>query len=90
MYNRKAYSREKAISELNNILPKMTISDLSYEDVKTGFSYKNQDLEDNVHFAVCEKMKCMAILTNNIKDFVNFGQLVKLEPKLATLKTLIQ
>jgi predicted nucleic acid-binding protein len=70
MYERKAYSREVTIQKLNEILPKFTILDLSYSDVKAGFNLLNSDIEDSVHYILSQKMKCDAIFTNNIKDFV--------------------
>jgi len=40
--------------------------------IQSGFNHLNSDLEDNVHYVLSQKMKCNAILTNNIKDFAFF------------------
>jgi predicted nucleic acid-binding protein len=85
-YNRKAYTREMTIKKLDEIIPKFTVLDLSFSDIKAGFNYINGDIEDNVHYVLSQKMKCNAILTNNIKDFSFFKNIVVIEPVLAQLK----
>jgi len=87
--NRKAYSREKTITMLNEILPKFTVLDLSLSDIKAGFKLLNSDVEDSVHYILSQKTKCDAILTNNIKDFV-FFDIAAIETDLALLKQKIQ
>ena len=89
-YNRKAYSRETTIKKLDEILPRFTILDLSFSDIKTGFNHSNSDIEDNVHYVLSQKTKCNAILTNNIKDFTFFKDVSVIEPSLALLKQKIQ
>ena len=89
-YNRKAYSRETTIKKLNEILPKFTVLDLSLSDIKIAFSHLNNDVEDNVHFVLSQKMKCNAILTNNRKDFVFFKEIDILSTNLNLLKSDIQ
>ena len=87
---RKAYSRETTIKKLDEILPKFTVLDLSFSDVKAGLNHLNSDIEDNVHYVLSQKMKCNAILTNNIKDFTFFKDISVIEPNLALLKQKIQ
>ena len=87
---RKAYSRETTIKKLDEILPKFTVLDLSFSDVKAGLNHLNSDIEDNVHYVLSQKMKCNAILTNNIKDFTFFKDVSVIEPNLALLKQKIQ
>ena len=87
---RKAYSRETTIKRLEEILPKFTILDLSFSDIKISFSLLNRDVEDNVHYVLSQKMKCNAILTNDIKDFTFFKDVVVMEPSVAILKQKIQ
>ena len=89
-HNRKAYSRERTISVLNEILPKFTVLDLSLPDIKEGFNYLNSDIEDSVHFVLSQKKKCDAILTNNRKDFVFFKDIVILSTDLGYLKADVQ
>jgi predicted nucleic acid-binding protein len=88
-YHRKAYSRETTIRKLNEILPKFTILDLSYYDVKAGFNFMNDDVEDSIHYVLSQKMKCDAILTNNVSDFVFFKHVPTITPDFRLLKTYI-
>ena len=90
MHSRKAYSRERTIDILNEILPKFTVLDLSLPDIKAGFKELNRDIEDSVHYVLSQKMKCDAILTNNKKDFVFFKDLFIIDCNLCKLKTDIQ
>jgi len=89
-YKRKAFSRETTIKKLDEILPKFTVLDLSFSDIKTGFTHLNSDIEDSVHYVLSQKMKCNAILTNNIKDFAFFKDVAAIESNLALLKQKIQ
>jgi predicted nucleic acid-binding protein len=89
-YKRKAFSREQTINELNSILPKFTVLSLSYEDIKNGFNYLNKDVEDSIHYVVSQKMKCDAILTNNISDFSGFKNVLAIIPDLGVLKSILQ
>jgi len=89
-YFRKGYSRDTTIKKLDEILPKFTVLDLSLSDIQAGFHYLNSDIEDNVHYVLSQKMKCNAILTNNIKDFAFFKDIAAIEPNLALLKQKIK
>ena len=62
---RKAYSRENTIEKLNDLLQKFTVLDLSLSDINSGFNLNNSDIEDSIHYVLCQKAKCDAILTNN-------------------------
>ena len=88
--NRKAYSREKTIEQLNKILPKFTILDLSYSDIKNGIKSLNKDIEDSVHYHISQKMKCDAIFTNNRKDFVYFSNISLIDSNVVRLKQRIR
>jgi predicted nucleic acid-binding protein len=90
MHSRKAYSRGKTIDILNELLPKFTVLNLELPDIKASFDHLNRDIEDSVHFVLSQKMKCDAILTNNIKDFTFFKEVATIETNLALLKKKIQ
>ena len=90
LYKRKAYSREMTIKKLDEILPKFTVLDLSFSDIKAGLNHLNSDIEDNVHYVLSQKMKCNAVLTNDINDFAFFKDVAAIEPNLALLKQKIQ
>ncbi|MDR2964061.1 MAG: type II toxin-antitoxin system VapC family toxin [Bacteroidales bacterium] len=88
--NRKAYSKEKTINELNYLSGKFTVLDLTLADIKKGFNESSEDIEDSVHYILSQKKKCDAILTNNTKDFTQFNNIKLLETDLGLLKSLIQ
>ena len=89
-YNRKAFSREKTVAKLNEILLKFTVLNLSLSDIKVGFTHLNSDIEDSVHYVLSQKMKCDAILTNNRRDFVFFKDIAIIKSNLSYLKQKIQ
>ena len=88
-YKRKAYSRTTTIGKLNELLSKFTVLDLSMTDIDTGFKSLNNDIEDSVHYALSQKTKCDAILTNNTKDFEYFKDIRKIKPVIGYLKKAI-
>ena len=89
-HHRKGYSRETTIKKLDEILSKFTVLDLTLSDIELAFIHLNSDIEDNVHYVLSQKMKCNAIITNNIKDFAFFKDFSAIEPNLALLKQKIQ
>jgi len=88
---RQAFSREKTIKKLEEILPKFTILNLTYPDIEDGFKLlKSNDIEDCVHYVISQKMKCDAIVTNNKKDFAKFQDIEVFNTDLDVLKAEIQ
>ena len=70
--NRKKFTRDQIVEKLNHILPKFTIIDLNLNDIMNGVNSLNEDVEDSIHYAMSQKLKCDCILTNNTKDFYFF------------------
>ena len=87
--NRKSFSRVETVEKLEKILPKFTVLNLAYSDVKDGLQSLNNDIEDSVHYFISQKMRCDAILTNNIGDF-EFFKINTLRPLVGYLKRSIQ
>ena len=87
---RKAFSREQTVEVINKLRHKLTIINLTKEDVIAGFSYSNSDLEDNIHYVLCKKAKCDAIITNNISDFDYFKDISIIRPKRSILSMRIK
>lgn len=79
--NRKAYSTEKTLALLQPLLQNFTVLELTESDLNRSFLLTNKDLEDSVHYILCKKAKCEAILTNNVKDFSNFTDIYKILPQ---------
>lgn len=69
----------------------LTVIDLTEGDIDKGVGEQGKDLEDNIHYALCRKVGCEAILTNNTKDFTCFTRIKKLDPRyLGTVKQRIR
>ncbi|MDR2205358.1 MAG: type II toxin-antitoxin system VapC family toxin [Flavobacteriaceae bacterium] len=79
--NRSAFTREKAVECIEKIYTKFSIIDLFGNDVKEGTRYENKDVEDNVHYVLCKKLKCSIIVTNDTSDYSSFWNVVALSPK---------
>lgn len=79
---RKAFSREEAAAALGRLTSKITMASLEAVDVEKGLATNNEDIEDNVHFAIAEKLKCDTILTNNISDFSQLKGMLKISPQM--------
>ncbi|MBR6311282.1 MAG: PIN domain-containing protein [Paludibacteraceae bacterium] len=78
---RKAFSKEKTVEILNKVLSKVTVLNLTFEDIANGFVLPNEDIEDSVHYCISQKRKCDTILTNNVSDFSEFKNIEKLNPR---------
>jgi predicted nucleic acid-binding protein len=88
---RKAFTREAAVESGELLYTKFSVIDLSAHDVKKGFQYLNNDVEDSVHYVLSKKLKCSIIITNNVGDFADFGNVVALSPKnISGIKSVIK
>ena len=88
--NRKAFSREQTVKVINKLRQKLTIINLTKEDVVAGISFNNSDLEDNIHYVLSKKAKCDAIITNNTSDFDYFKDISVIRPKRSILSMRIK
>ncbi|MBO4735649.1 MAG: type II toxin-antitoxin system VapC family toxin, partial [Paludibacteraceae bacterium] len=65
--NKKAYTKEKVSSLMDGLIKKLTIIDLTKEDISKAFSINNKDIEDNIQYVLSQKKKCDAIVIDNTK-----------------------
>ena len=80
--NRKKFTRPEIIAFSSGVDMSFSIIDLTNRDIEKGQQEKNEDVEDNVHFILAEKLKCDIIITNNIRDFAYFrSRVISLTPK---------
>ena len=80
--SRRKFSRTEIIDCCNDIDLRFSIIDLTNKDVVKGAQERNEDVEDNVHFILADKLKCDVIITNNTSDFVYFrNRIISLTPK---------
>lgn len=80
--SRKAFDRASVVELMNKLMAKFSVIDLSKNDLNKGFAYENRDVEDSIHYALCEKLKCDTILTNNLSDFDYFKKIKKISPAM--------
>ena len=80
--SRKALDRASVVELMNKLMAKFSVIDLSKNDLNKGFAYENRDVEDSIHYALCEKLKCDTILTNNLSDFDYFKKIKKISPTM--------
>ena len=80
--SRKKFSRAEITDCCNDIDLHFSIIDLTNRDIAKGAQEKSEDLEDNVHFILAEKLKCDVIITNNTSDFAYFrNRIISLTPR---------
>lgn len=80
--SRKGFDRAAVTEWMNKFMTKFSVIDLSKNDLNRGFSFENKDVEDSIHYALCEKLKCDTILTNNLSDFDYFKKIKKISPAM--------
>ena len=80
--SRKAFDRASVVELMNKLMAKFSVIDLSKNDLNKGFAYENRDVEDSIHYALCEKLKCDTILTNNLSDCDYFKKIKKISPAM--------
>ena len=88
---RKAFDRKRTDAAIASIRKRVTVLDLTEADIDTGMKETGKDLEDCIHYALCRKAGCEAILTNNVRDFALFTKVRKLDPRnFGTIKQRIK
>lgn len=89
---RAAFTKKQTEEAINKLISKITVIDMSADDVVNGMTMEGTDIEDNVHFALLTKLKCDIILTNNISDFSRFKSIRRISPQmgLSLIKTKIK
>ncbi len=79
---RKKFSRADIIKCNKIINSKFSIINLTDKEIALAEKENNEDVEDNVHFILAEKLNCSIVITNNISDFAYFrNRIVSLTPK---------
>ena len=71
--SRKKFTRAGIIDCNKKINRKFSIINLTDNDIQNGEKENNEDVEDNVHFTLADKLKCNVIITNNTSDFSYFS-----------------
>ena len=80
--NRRKFTRSEIVDCNNNIDMNFSIIDLTNRDIQKGQQEDSEDVEDNIHFILAEKLKCDVIITNNTTDFYYFrNRIITLTPR---------
>ena len=74
-------SNEVIADELNRILGRFTLVDLTAKDFQKALSIPNKDTEGAVQYTLCRKARCLYIITDNVKDFRIFRLVETIKPK---------
>ena len=88
---RKGFTPKAIIEASKYISQKFTLIDFTENDFSQGILLEGKDVEDNVHYFLSQKKKCNLIITNDIKGFSTFYNIVILKPaQLSYLRNLIK
>ncbi|MCR5658330.1 MAG: PIN domain-containing protein [Bacteroidales bacterium] len=88
---RKPYDYVKTGRAISELKKRITVLDLTEADIDDGMKESNKDLEDSIHYVLCQKVGCEAIMTNNVSDFSCFTKIRKLDPRyFGTIKQRIK
>lgn len=88
---RKPYNSAKASRAITELKKRITVLDLTEADIDEGMKESGRDLEDCIHYVLCRKVECEAIMTNNVSDFSCFTKIRKLDPRyIGTIKQRIK
>ncbi len=74
-------AKEEIASEIKRILSRFKLIDLTAKDFDNALSINHNDTEDAVQYTLCRKVRCLYIITDNIKDFKSFRLVVAIRPK---------
>ena len=84
---RKKFSKDEVYHYFDKFLRKISVIEVSGNDILSAKSANGNDVEDNIHYILSKKVKCDAIVTNNIKDFSSFDNIMTIPPFLSFVKS---
>lgn len=71
---------------VSQIMHKINILNFYADDIKTAIDEDGADIEDNIQYVNAKKMKCLVFVTNNLKDYRVFSDIVPTPPaKISTI-----
>ena len=59
---------------------KLNLISFTEKDIDKAIDEVSPDLEDNIQYVLCRKLKCLHFVTNNIKDYSGYFLLNVLKP----------
>jgi predicted nucleic acid-binding protein len=78
---RHGFSHEQTIETGKYISQKFTLIDFVESDMYNSLLLDNVDIEDNIHYFLSQKKKCNIIITNDIKGFSYFYNILVIKPE---------
>ncbi|MFI3296155.1 MAG: type II toxin-antitoxin system VapC family toxin [bacterium] len=76
---RKSNSEIKQI--INSIINKFIIVSFTDSEIQQILKLDNSDMEDAIQYVISRKVKCGYFVTNNVKDYRSFNDIIVLSPK---------
>jgi hypothetical protein len=73
--------KEKAKKKMKSFLSLFSIATVDEKVIKNAFSLPGKDFEDDIVYSLAINLKCEYLVTNNISDFPQDGNVKVLLPK---------
>jgi predicted nucleic acid-binding protein len=73
--------KEEVAKEVKRLTERYELVHLAQIDIENALSYQDLDLEDCIQYELSQKVKCFYILTDNVKDFRSFKNIVVVKAK---------
>jgi predicted nucleic acid-binding protein len=74
-------SQTEISKEVQRILTRYKLIDLTSKDIEKALSIDYKDMEDAIQYILCRKARCLYIITDNVKDFNLFDLVNTIKPK---------
>lgn len=84
------FQKKKTNDEIRDIvgqiMHKINILNFYADDIKAAIAEDGADIEDSIQYVNAKKMKCLVFVTNNLKDYRVFSDIVPTPPaKISTI-----
>lgn len=72
----------KLISEIRSIVSRYEVVEFNKQDIAHAIGMRQaRDIEDLYQYRMSQKVKCLYVMTNNIKDYSAFQNIIAFTPK---------
>ena len=76
----KKRTNDEIRKQVKYLLSKFNLVGFAEKDVEVAIDEASHDIEDNIQYVLCHKVKCGHFITNNIKDYSGYFLLNVLKP----------
>lgn len=77
----KRFTNQKIKEKILSITAKTNIVDFSEKDINASLELADGDMEDNIQYVLCRKMRCTKFVTKNVKDYGHYLNIEVVTPK---------